>query len=628
MSDDGFINPYTFIPLGEVKRQQPLGHAPDAEQAKQRYSGYFTVEWDIRTPLACPTEKDGDPAEWGTQNSGMRVPGSSVKGAIRSVHEALFGGCLRQVDPEFRPIYRQLPDPNLMDGYRLGRVKDKGEKEGFVIEVFPRKNQVELVDAKELGEVKDGQEVRLNPTGKAKGNRVVLQPDAQGSKYVVHVTSVGARDSKKPCYWAVASVEDSWLVKVTPEALLEFRWRAAAARDDKAEQVKFKNATVGQRKPRGADLEEGEIVWVKLNEDGQVCDIKRSQLWRRRANSTSLGERLTQHSALPCTGEQELLCLSCQVFGSADTEGLQGKSDARATQYSYAGHVRFGPAILPLGTKVREAQLAPLGQPHPGAGMFYLTKQAHFDTPQDSAQRRSRWDAPGDRRTLRGRKFYWFSDPEDQRKEVSHRSGKSNVPLRYERRGHHSDEVITQALLVDCGTLTQRVTFDGLDRVALLSLLAAFEPARLLGEGKFAHHLGRGKPLGLGAVVAKVTDFSATTVADRYSEQPTELDLAHFSLAEQDRKDIDERCGAQEVSRKAAAKVLRLDGLGAEAWRVSYPTTSPWSKFGSEDFDKSFEYFKKFGGPAKSEKKKVKWQDGLYKELPEATEDDQIMRGN
>ena len=99
----GFVNPYTFIPIGEVKRNTPLGHSPSATDAAGPYAGSFTVTWEVKTPLACPakTTKDSKvfPPEWGTPSTTLRVPGSSVKGSVRSIYEVLFGGCLRQLDP-------------------------------------------------------------------------------------------------------------------------------------------------------------------------------------------------------------------------------------------------------------------------------------------------------------------------------------------------------------------------------------------------------------------------------------------------------------------------------------------------------------------------------------------------
>ena len=87
-----FVNPYTFVPLPrKVVRRQPPGHDPGPAEAQERYVGALEVTWHIQSPLAIPTE------EWGSIGGDVRIPGSSIKGAVRSTHEMLFGGCLRQV---------------------------------------------------------------------------------------------------------------------------------------------------------------------------------------------------------------------------------------------------------------------------------------------------------------------------------------------------------------------------------------------------------------------------------------------------------------------------------------------------------------------------------------------------
>src|ERR1700733_6147709 len=94
-----FINPYTFVPLpAAIARSAPSGHHC---AGPVHVSGAMTVEWTLQTPLLLP---QAHPAVRAGQ---VVVPGSSVKGALRSLHETLMGGCLRVVDEEFVPVYRQ-----------------------------------------------------------------------------------------------------------------------------------------------------------------------------------------------------------------------------------------------------------------------------------------------------------------------------------------------------------------------------------------------------------------------------------------------------------------------------------------------------------------------------------------
>ena len=75
----------------------------------------------IQSPIAIPME------EWGSIGGDVRIPGSSIKGAVRSTHEMLFGGCLRQVDLGYRPTYRQLPTMDALKDWRMAVVLDDDE---------------------------------------------------------------------------------------------------------------------------------------------------------------------------------------------------------------------------------------------------------------------------------------------------------------------------------------------------------------------------------------------------------------------------------------------------------------------------------------------------------------------
>ena len=379
---------------------------------------------------------------------------------------------------------------------------------------------------------------------------------------------------------------------------------------------------LGQARGNEHALEPGSVIWVKVL-NGMVTAIKLSQFWRERSKEC-LGDRIPQETK-PCDGENLRLCPSCSVFGSADTLNDQADTDERrreGDQRSYAAHVRFGSAIG-VDLQGDEVILAPLGQPHPGAGLTYLEPTSPEAAPASRDERWSRWDSDGkQKRQLRGRKFYWHSDPERQLDHLQHTQGVGDVPGRHLKREHHSADMCTKAQLVTGGTFRQTITFDGLDRFGVASLLAALQPGRLLAPDdadRFALHLGRGKPLGLGSVTAEITAARITTVAARYGDK-AETPLETFAI---DPAEVRTRCGELDAVHEGARKVLRLDGLGENWWKVTYPTRETWKQFGSKEFDESFTFFKDFGGPAQSKNQKVSWKPGAWKPMPEITDDDQ-----
>ena len=629
-----FVNPYTFVPLPrKVVCGQPPGHDPGPDEARERYVGALEVTWRIQSPLAIPTE------EWGSIGGDVRIPGSSIKGAVRSTHEMLFGGCLRQVDLGYRPTYRQLPTMDALKDWRMAVVLD--DDEVLLCEKEDPKRR-SSIDSKALCErvgdrARTGDVVAVNSDDDWKDRselRVaerfqVLQRPAEVSGYenlagcyVVLITKKGARRDavRATWYWSLGKLTRE-RATFSEKATRDFSWAMMEARPDGERWINvFRGKTkLGQARGNEHALEPGSVIWVKAR-DGMVTAIKLSQFWRERSKEC-LGNRIPQETR-PCDDENLRLCPSCSVFGSADTLNDQADTDERrreGDQRSYAAHVRFGSAIG-VDLQGDEVTLAPLGQPHLGAGLTYLEPTSPEAAPASRDERWSRWDSDSTpKRQLRGRKFYWHSNPERQLDHLKRTQGVGDVPGRHLKREHHGADMCTKAQLVTGGTFRQTITFDGLDRFGVASLLAALQPGRLLGDGEFALHLGRGKPLGLGSVTAEITAARITTVAARYGDK-AEIPLETFVI---DPAEVRTRCGDLDAVHEGARKVLRLDGLGENWWKVTYPTTQPWRQFGSKKFDESFTFFKDFGGPAQSKEGKTSWKPGAWKPMPEITDDDQ-----
>lgn len=707
MPDEGsFVNPYTFIPFpAAVVRRSPPGHAPSRMQGEQRFTGSFTVTWELKSPMTLPARGAGESAtEWGAVGGRVRVPGASVKGAVRSVHEALFAGCPRVVDGAFSPVYREPVSPRLTQGWRLAVVSgsDGGRATRVVLTdptsitdgqtadhvrvdaawvkqmyVDPKVRKAGLAAGEELPRSGDFIRVtKVDPPNGPYGRATVSSIDAvvrlddpadklmslaKGGFYVVSVTDTAARDVSSRtarCYWTAAKV-GTVTADVEPEAWVDFRHRVRHARDRQGTSTKRwedvawpppdrdahaalgPSTRIGERRRADGQLLPGDAVWVRVVDSPQrrvVTKIKLAQAWRDGVGADdTLGGRLRQGSgdALePCTGPE--LCLSCVIFGSVDETG---RTSGQGRQDAYGAHVRFGTAVS-VSDRVGgmpQVVLAPLGVPHPGAGMFYLQK-VQLPKPM-GADFPSRWGEPPDstspnsssRRPLRGRKFYWHSDPEKQHS----RTGR----WRYRKRDGQSAETSKTADLVDhCvgadGSrtplrLVQTVTFDGLELLAVQTLLAAFEPGRYLGSGEYAHHLGGGKPLGLGTATATITDLRVTSTAERYCVDPA--DRSGQVGGGIDAGMLRARVGDVAAAKAAAKVVLDMHGLGEWEPYVSYPTTKAWRQFGTDAFDEAFSFFSDYDGRSESYKDEVtgqkRWRRRSWRPLPDATDESPGVRG-
>ena len=387
-----FVNPYTFVPLPQkVVRRQPPGHDPGPDEARERYVGALEVTWHIQSPIAIPTE------EWGSIGGDVRIPGSSIKGAVRSTHEMLFGGCLRQVDLGYRPTYRQLPNMDALKDWRMAVVLS--EDEVLLCEKEDPKRR-SSIDSKALCErvgdrARTGDVIAVNSKNdwKEKPERRVAErfqvrdrpADASGYEdlagcYVVLITKEGARHEtatvkgkkvRTKWYWSLGKLTRE-RATISSQAKHDFSWAMMEARPDGERWIDvFRGKTkLGQARGNKHALEPGSVIWVKVL-NGKVTAIKLSQFWRERSEEC-LGNRIPKETK-PCD-ENLRLCPSCSVFGSADTLNDQAITDERrreGDQRSYAAHVRFGSAVG-IDLQGGEVTLAPLGQPHLGAGLTYL----------------------------------------------------------------------------------------------------------------------------------------------------------------------------------------------------------------------------------------------------------------
>ncbi len=105
------MNPYDFVPIDTARppqRRKPVWHnvlAPDKGHPEKLYSGYLNLYIKAETPLfipyidssqqTSPMQNPDKPAEHIYRKDGMYIiPGTSLKGVLRTVVETLCSGCL------------------------------------------------------------------------------------------------------------------------------------------------------------------------------------------------------------------------------------------------------------------------------------------------------------------------------------------------------------------------------------------------------------------------------------------------------------------------------------------------------------------------------------------------------
>jgi hypothetical protein len=638
-ADDTFVNPYTFVPFPQsITTARPPGHQA---LARDRLSGVMRVRWEFTTWLQAP---DGS-----VSGQPLRLPGSSVKGAVRSLHETLAGGCLRVLDETFLPSYRNAASV-LSPQWTLA-VVDSATRDGQPLSVTLCDTVVwvrgeQLHQAWDDRRLQTGRRVSFPLRTRTVLDRLELlddQPVQAGGDWTVLLTDAGARSREKGVYFAACGRVGASVAPVSEDAWRQFRRAVSGARDVRQRRAKARagdtaggpaaqwppvslgDKRIGRRKEVTGRFDTGDVLWVRCAQSGEtaagspdghsdtatvVDALSLSAIWRH-PGTGELATRVPPY-LLPCT-DPTRLCASCRIFGAADTTPRD--PDGNARQRAYAGHVRFGDAVSPAPVALQSVNRAPLGAPQPGAGQFYL-RYSDTSSAADGEVPTREWGAAPDTREprqVRGRKFYWHADPQRQQ-----------VP-RHEARPHQSRLAVARQLAPAGTVLEQAITFDNLDEADLGGLLATLQPGRVLppdtpGNRVLGLRLGGGKPLGLGSCRAVVEDLRVWTAHSRYGGAPTvaadpDRYVARFVAA---------TVPAVAATWPALSAVLAADSVNAR--QVWYPPGAHWSDQDPDDvkalqrFDEPFAFFTGTSGMYLAEA-----GPRPLRPLPEPTEPDQSL---
>lgn len=553
-----FVNPYNFIPLmGACRRSVPKIRKDD------NYTGYFDCRIKLLTPLFIPNtssssrllnedEKKNNSSkkekgydffsydDWSREapcNSWPPpppavpvIPGSELRGAVRSVYEAAFNGCMSSVSVD-RVLSRRTNEAK-----KPGILKQ--EQEGWMI--YPcKKAMLYVVDESvrntdkrmgipvpknEYDQWKEGQEIWIKIQGDYMKNgrwsigKVIeayqiiddngvekcdemKQPERKelGDKgYVQGWLHKGEAFSKKhhesifyDCDTGIGkAVKDSHIVSLK-KILKDYR-------DPR------KN---GMLAPKSNDWyseyqvsHDGTLVYYSETANGHV--YLSPACIGREIYAKTIEELLKNNGSYePCVDEQ--LCPACQIFG------MIGKSGEHGT-YAYGSKVRVTDARLIHPVKdsrelFEEPIILPeLGEPKPGAVEFY-TKPPYTSLEKlkvgegfwtyDYKHKVCNGEITTKKQLLsikqpelRGRKYYWHSNVELEKYKETKQNKVSTMKQRIRpmKAGNLDGKPLFHF----------RIYFEQLSKQQLKELKWALD----FGNADCAHKIGRAKPLGFGSV--------------------------------------------------------------------------------------------------------------------------------
>ncbi|GGL05094.1 TIGR03986 family type III CRISPR-associated RAMP protein [Mangrovihabitans endophyticus] len=563
-----FINPYTFVPFpgrdAVLDRGEPAGHdRPVAD------GWHGTIEWEfecvspllVRWPTAEARTYDV-PHRPGADGSRRPVlPGSSVHGAMRALHEILAGGCLRVFDPQFSPSYRDPMREGGFDRWRLARV-EQVDNDGRPTQVRLSEPTTRVkgklafsafIDAAALPpnltsgdrltiSLPEASDVMYRPEYKqvtsvrrdADGDWVVLLTDG-GTRYRKAEQSNGPRPQERvpTAYFIAAGRLGSRTIEVTDAAWAAYR-TAALGSDDyrRANQQLRQSLRAAEEEPRdGAEQAHPGARELAFADYPAVRPIPVEHenarggsrhpvypflhpgqvVWARVENETVVELKASwfwRHSGEGTSAdrvppgllpcrEPDALCPSCRMFGSAEALEPGTEQAGPAAQFSYRGHVRVQDAIAAEDARIEQVRLAPMGAPRPGAGQFYLR------TGGPGGKGRPQM-AGEHERPLRE----WGSGADDGQarmfrgRKMYWRTTDTPPRQRFKARSHHSEELVSSVKVFTAGSrFAVRLTVENLTAAQVGALVCTLDPARLFhrARAKDSTVAAQSRPEGLDA---------------------------------------------------------------------------------------------------------------------------------
>lgn len=609
------INPYTFLPLGPApSKRAPNGHhtLQARDTSPHLYSGSFTLTLTAETPLSLgPLVKGGQMPPRSADDEAVIIPGSSIAGALRSLHEAMNNSCMRIMDPGYRAVHREVITPQLSRRLRMAVVE---HDTNGIPESVRLCDDVVWVPADRLGPspnntvpvTGDTYDLSTVATHAQFGRQIVNQgrgqiPFKQGSAWILLATDTSARPGHE-VHFACGRPGTS-VHKVSASAQRLFARAVDGTPDMRLAQAEADvrwPATVGKviaRRRVIQGLPKGSPCWVRVG-GGEVAQIKPALGWRRTSPVTTK-DRIPDHQ--PCSdrsphdGSSSLpaLCPSCAVFGSAGAdEPKSERLPTRSQHAAYRGHIRVDDARAVEPPCIQQFQRAPLASPKPTAGQFYLTNTGN-DGNTSATIPLAQWGSDADRssvREVRGRKFYWRTQPTNH-----HGRFPGDGSRGLERQPNELTATVNLIEGKSRSHFTTRVTFDALTAAEIGGLIAAAEPAAVLtgdAEGKVVTSIGGGKPFGWGAVSTAISDFTAADAPRRYLGVPSSGPTVEECLTAYTESMAETPAAAAWT---ALGRVLTLNPQGVGDGDVWYPP-KPGTRRDNPDHDEGFRFWQETVG--------------------------------
>ncbi|SCW73700.1 CRISPR-associated protein [Lachnospiraceae bacterium C10] len=505
-----FVNPYNFIRLSNENYSIKREKSDD-----DHISGVIKCKLITKTPLCIPdVEKKKEDQDVKNhfiypffsvgekENKEYIIPGSSIRGVIRSMHETLTGSCFVTLPDEYNLTLRTTSMNPFFPGILK---KDNGEWKLFKAERKPIRLH---------HEVKNGERVFIQNNKTYHYGEFIKYNGLEGYLYIGEPFS---RKKKEGIFVKKEQIEtEKEQLKKSVQGLKQ------------TIHLFYQNESINRNLGNGWNnhlgykglekaLDSGcAPVWYKI-ENGHIY-LSAAAIGRR-AFETTVNDMLKKsgHNYNPCL-KRSNACPSCQLFGMAKGEAMGGR-------------VRFSDARMEKGNIKKNITLKELGSPRTGYLPFYSENGMDYD--ESGAM-------------ICGRKFYW------------HNSNAADSTEAYKESGRKTNRNATVDLFNTGSEFLFDVYFDNITPAQLKEL----EWAITLGKDEnLCHKIGHGKPLGLGSVKIQIDKIQKRIKSSEKYEiinQDIELDDTPEGFQKEVLEQIKLACDFNAISENIAYPYVKL----------------------------------------------------------------------
>ncbi len=458
-----FINPYNFVSVSQKVNRKKIDRG--------NISGIISCRLKVKEALCIPDyENEGEHCMGIYSINGVpTIPGSEIRGCVRSVYEAVTNSCFSVINDNILSVRKSRPETGIKPGLLMWSEKE-GHWKLFLAEKYKEK-----------------------PSNKTSVERVWYMKDNKG-KY-----------NAKISYFVPSSELDVFRLDIAVENIIENYDIFIKNNDGKIKMPNGKQITLEkfytERIPKKIDGKYHPVFYKFKYNPQMKKDSNVLEYFSPASISRMVFEKKTEdilRNLKKCSGENKVYCPACALFGTITDHG------------SVASRVRFDSAIPVSNESVSISDdykiLPSLLSPKISSKEFYFSRQNNkkYNDVEE-------WFYDDNDIVVRGRKFYFHSKP------------------RYEEKIKFENLQSKVKIAQDGSEFKFNVYVDNITEKELNELLWSLTLGDNDMNSQYMHKLGYGKPVGLGSVKivvdsVKSRDFRADENEYKVSDYTFEID--------------------------------------------------------------------------------------------------------